>query len=303
MKPKTMILMVVAVACGLGASYMTSRLLADRNHEIEKVPILVAKKKLNMGELIKAPEELFEERLFPKGDEPKMAINEFEKLKGQQLKRPLRAGDFVTADDLRGDNSLGLDTQLPDGHQAIGIRVNPETIAGGFASLPNSKVNIISTVKRSSDRESYSKILLENVLVLAADDKMRVGEDGRAMPANVVTVALKPEDVLKLELAKTLGTISLALRKLGDVSRSEHTKVTPEGLGPDPTLPAELTNYSSPLPTPKVDIKPTPVTGKGPIPAGPVHTIDIFNGAQHQRFNIPLKDGKKKDESSDDGSK
>ena len=30
MKPKTMILMVVAVVCGLGASYMTSKLLADR---------------------------------------------------------------------------------------------------------------------------------------------------------------------------------------------------------------------------------------------------------------------------------
>ena len=28
MKPKTLILMVVAVTCGLGASYMTSRLLA-----------------------------------------------------------------------------------------------------------------------------------------------------------------------------------------------------------------------------------------------------------------------------------
>jgi len=28
MKPKTMILMAVAVVCGLGASFMTSRLLA-----------------------------------------------------------------------------------------------------------------------------------------------------------------------------------------------------------------------------------------------------------------------------------
>jgi len=30
MKPKTIILMVVAIVCGLAASYMTSRLLADR---------------------------------------------------------------------------------------------------------------------------------------------------------------------------------------------------------------------------------------------------------------------------------
>src|SRR5262245_3744180 len=293
MKPKTMILMVVAVACGLGASYMTSRLLADRNHDVEKVPVLVARKKLNMGELIKSPEEVFEEKLFPKGDEPKMAINDFQKLKDQQLKRPLRAGDFVTADDLRGDDGLGLDTQLPDGHQAIGIRVKPDEIAGGFASLPNSKVNIISTVRRSSDRESYSKILLENVLVLAADDKMRVGDDGRAMPANVVTVALKPEDVLKLELAKTLGTISLALRKLGDVSRSEYTKVTPEGLGPEPVMPSELINIVPVAPKP--DIKPASAT-KGPLPKGPVHTMNIFNGTQYYKHDIQVKTPGKKDE-------
>ena len=35
MKPKTMMLMVVAIGCGLGASYMTSRLLAERNNQTQ----------------------------------------------------------------------------------------------------------------------------------------------------------------------------------------------------------------------------------------------------------------------------
>ena len=30
MKPRTMILLVVAIVCGLAASYMTNRLLADK---------------------------------------------------------------------------------------------------------------------------------------------------------------------------------------------------------------------------------------------------------------------------------
>ena len=46
MKPKTMILMVVAVACGLAASFMTSRYLAGQNRQPaadeEKVKVLVA---------------------------------------------------------------------------------------------------------------------------------------------------------------------------------------------------------------------------------------------------------------------
>lgn len=46
MKPRTMILMVVAIGCGLGASYMTSKLLAERNQQVEAeptVPVLVAR--------------------------------------------------------------------------------------------------------------------------------------------------------------------------------------------------------------------------------------------------------------------
>ena len=41
-------LMGVAIACGLGASYMTSRLLAERQSDDEpKITVLVARKALN----------------------------------------------------------------------------------------------------------------------------------------------------------------------------------------------------------------------------------------------------------------
>src|SRR5712691_3621642 len=97
MKPKTMILMVVAITCGLGASYMTSRLLAERAtpEEQPKVTVLVAKKNLDMGANIKNPQEMFQEKQFVKDDEPKGAITDFNQLKGRVLKRSLRAGDWV----------------------------------------------------------------------------------------------------------------------------------------------------------------------------------------------------------------
>src|SRR2546430_3518288 len=81
MKPKTLILMVVAVTCGLGASYMTSRLLAERQpEETEKVPILVLKKNLDMGTTIKKVDDFFEVKQFTKGEEPKNAITKPEEL-------------------------------------------------------------------------------------------------------------------------------------------------------------------------------------------------------------------------------
>ena len=62
MKPKTMILMVVAVACGLGASYMTSKLLANRNNTpapVETVDVLVTTAKVPAWQPIKEPEYTF----------------------------------------------------------------------------------------------------------------------------------------------------------------------------------------------------------------------------------------------------
>jgi hypothetical protein len=61
MKPKTMILMVVAIGCGLGASYMTSKLLAERGQQQgeQQVPVLVAKQKIQPWIPIKEPERLF----------------------------------------------------------------------------------------------------------------------------------------------------------------------------------------------------------------------------------------------------
>jgi pilus assembly protein CpaB len=230
MKPKTMILMVVAVTCGLGASYMTSRLLAERQPlDEEKVEILVAKKKLDMGMTIKNVDDLFEIKRFTRGEEPKNAVVDKKDLQGRVLKVPRREGDSVSGEDLLSADDVGISSLMAQGYRAIGIRVTPESIASGFASLPLSRVDLIWTVKRTNDKDSFSQVLLENVLVLAADTRT-VREGGNAMPANVVTVALKPEDDLKIAMAREMGSISLVLRKFNDHQKAEVTKLTVEEL-------------------------------------------------------------------------
>src|SRR5262249_45980929 len=229
MKPKTMILMIVAVTCGLGASYMTSRLLADRANAVddsEKVSVLVPRKNLEMGFLIKNPSELFEEKAFTKGDEPRDGMLDLTLLKGRQLKRPLRKGDHVSEEDLFEKNKVGISGMLPEGHVAVGIRVNPESIAGGFASLPHSRVDGFSTQRRGDDKSSHSMLLLEDVLVLAADTNPSRDPDNKAQLATVVTLALKPEEVAKISLAKEYGPLTLALRGFGARKLDHEVKVT-----------------------------------------------------------------------------
>ena len=232
MKPKTIILMVVAIVCGLGASYMTSRLLAEREEqpervvvqEVPKVKLLVAKKALPLGQTIKDAQALFVEKTFSRDDAPKDVVTDYKALQGKTLRRPLRAGDHVFVDDVR-EGPVTLD--VPPGMRAVGLRVTIDAIASGFASLPGSKVDIIWNSKGNNADDTVSLKLLQNVLVLAADTQ-DLAVEGRAAPASVVTLALNPRDAERVSLASENGSLRLILRRPDDekIHDSEFTRLS-----------------------------------------------------------------------------
>ena len=311
MKPKTLILTVVAVTCGLGASYMTSRLLAERGEQPqEKVKILVAKKNLDQGLVVKDVEEAFVAKEVPLelAEKDTVRVEDALKLKGRQLRRALKQEAVIRQDDFLGEKEMFLEGQMTDGYRAFGIRVNTESIAAGFASLPHSRVDIISTVRRGTDKESFSQVLLENVLVLAADTNTFRDESGRAMPASVVTVALKPEDVVKVSLAREMGPLSLVLRKFNDLTKSsQDLKFTGEQLLartiPSPTEVPEVNPtepaHTKPLEQPKVAVAETKPVDVVPVqppktqpkaPEGKVHRLKIFEGDRERTVEYRLDD-------------
>src|SRR5262245_49875255 len=103
MKPKTMILLAVAVGCGLVASYLTSKVLADRGNNQIEVPttkVLVAKKNLPIGTLVKEPEKYFVEKEMPITVAPKKAIGDLAQLKGRKLTKPISEDVPITDNDL-----------------------------------------------------------------------------------------------------------------------------------------------------------------------------------------------------------
>src|SRR5262249_34879641 len=130
MKPKTMILMVVAVGCGLGASYLTSKLLAERGQQGQDQTGdgLVAKKRLAPWVPIKDPENDFELKKFLADSAPKNVISDPAELKGQRLSKVLDEGKPVTKDDLLTREQLGLVAQMKPGQRAVAIKVNAESL-------------------------------------------------------------------------------------------------------------------------------------------------------------------------------
>lgn len=213
MKPKTMMLMVVAIGCGLAASYMTSRLLAERNNAVveeEKVSVLTAKIKVPAWVLIKDPEKYFEQKEVPVSIAPKKGLKEFKDVKDQRLSQGLSEGEYVLEDKLVNPEQVGLIAKLPPGMRAIALKVNAESLAGGFV-LPGYRVDVLSTM-RGGTNESMSKIILQNMLVLAVDMVANRDNQTTSMLGSTVTLAATPEEAQRLSLAGALGELRLTLR-------------------------------------------------------------------------------------------
>jgi len=209
MKPKTMILMVVAVGCGLAASYMTSKLLADRREPPpveEKVKVLVTKTKVPKGTVLKDPEKFFEIKERNKADEPKEKyFTDFVQLKDKRLKKELKAEVHVSPEDLQDRTTSTLD--VPAGYGAFGLKVTAASTAGGYV-WPGDKVDIILTQRTL---KATARTVLRDVVVLAVGDKIIRESESGSIQANTVSVALLPDDAAKVRVAETLGELSLWL--------------------------------------------------------------------------------------------
>lgn len=308
MKPKTMMLMVVAVGCGLAASYMTSRLLAERSNvqvEEAKVKVLVAKAKVPAWALIKEPEKYFEEKEFPESAVPKKALKEIKDVKDQRLSQALGEGEFVLSEKLVNSEQVGLIAKLPAGMRAIALKVNAESLAGGFV-LPGYRVDVVSTL-RGGAAESVSRIILQNMLVLAVDTNATRDNQTTSIIGSTVTLAATPEEAQRLSLAAAMGELRLTLRTPDDTKIvrlpaskwDDLKKPTRDASGApeeeEPT-PASVAPPVPPLPSlpapPKETTPPTTVAQKTPVkppePPATKHTMTIITGEFVQKAVFTL---------------
>jgi pilus assembly protein CpaB len=304
MKPKTIILMVVAIGCGLAASYMTSRLLADRANKDQPVPtvkVLVAIKKIPAFEPIKKPEDYFIEKEVPEGTYPSKCLRSFEDVRGQRLAKSKLEEETIFKEDILTKDQAGIYANLQPGQRAIAIRVNPEVLAGGFV-LPGCRVDFISTYT-GANGELQAETIMQNVLILAVD-QVTDRSDKQAMLASTVTVALKVEEGQRLALAARQTDIRLVLRSPDDKEKFnlppskmfDWRKPVQDGTGPEGTGGGEgeggpsgpLTRFGpgkkseaevlavAPAvdPDQAVAVEPTPA----PAPPRKTHTLTIVNG-------------------------
>lgn len=121
-------------------------------------------------------------------------------------------------------SKAGMSSLIPQGMRAMSVHVTDVTDVAGFA-LPGNFVDVIVTME-DQNKNIVSKIVLERVLVLAIAQDAVVKDESKAKVVGSVTLQVTPDQAEQLNVAGSLGTLSLTLRNQvdSDVVNTEGAK-------------------------------------------------------------------------------
>jgi pilus assembly protein CpaB len=115
----------------------------------------------------------------------------------------------------------GLTITIPEGMRAVSVEVDEVIGVAGFV-LPGTRVDVLATVMPGTDRtQTTTRIILQNVRAVAADQKYQQDIEGEPQYVTVVTLLVTPTEAEALTLAATEGRIQLALRNTLDSEEVE----------------------------------------------------------------------------------
>jgi pilus assembly protein CpaB len=157
---------------------------------------------------------------WPSSSVPPGAFAELGALNGRVVKTSVARGEpLIEAKLAPVGTKGGLSAVVAEGKRAMTVRVNDVVGVAGFA-LPGNYVDIMVNTQNEGSRrgdqdKAISKIVLERILVLAiAQESAR--DDTKPKVVNAVTLEVSPEQAENLDLARSVGTLSLVLRNQVD---------------------------------------------------------------------------------------
>lgn len=266
---RAVVMVVVAVLIGLVAVVLASQWITKQTQGSTNT-VVVARLDVNLG--TKLTPEMLKSIPWPTGNIPSGAVSDPGMLDGRVLKVSVQRDEPILDSKLAPLGTKGgLSAVVAEGKRAITVRVNDVIGVAGFA-LPGNYVDIlVNTVDDTkggtakNKDQTISKTVLEHILVLAvAQEATR--DDTKPKVVNAVTLEVTPEQAEKLDLARSVGSLSLVLRNQVDSNPAETVGVTKRELLYGESGPAEV----APAPAPKPVVKrPAPRRVVAAAPAQP----------------------------------
>lgn len=285
MRRRLALVLIVASIAGLLASALVYRVLkqasAAGHAQQDTETIVVAGVSMNMAETI-TPQHV-KLLAWPAKSVPSGAVRTLAEAEGRVVRGSIVAGEPLLegklAPQLTGKGGL-MPMLVPEGQRAVTIKVDDAIKESGFV-LPNSRVDVlVSMAKQPNSQERISKVIIQDVTVLAAGQTVEL-RDNKPVTITTVTLSLQPAQVERLALAQSEGKLTLAMRNLRDTQIVQTKGVTAASLLSD-AAPAAVAaaapktapvRVSAPLPPPRVETHAVTVL-RGNKPAEVMFTRD-----------------------------
>ncbi|MGH6672986.1 MAG: Flp pilus assembly protein CpaB [Xanthobacteraceae bacterium] len=237
MRTSTIVMIGFAVVFGLLAVFLANawlnnraaeemrNLAAQRKAAPPAHTIVVASRPLKFGDVLSA--SALREIPWPENDLPKGAFSRISELTATKrvVLMPLAANEPILAARITGPGERAtLSSLLKKDMKAVTIRVNDVNGVAGFV-LPGDHVDVLLT-RPGDNKVSVNDVVIQDARVLAVDQK---ADDTTDKPTVVKAVTLEVDETggQKLALASMVGTLSLLLRKAGEVADDKTREVTP----------------------------------------------------------------------------
>jgi pilus assembly protein CpaB len=213
------LIMVLALLFGGSAAVGVNKYVTDRPggaaRNVETVPVVVAVEDIPRGASLTA--RLLKTRDYPRGMQPPGTLTRVEDALDRAVFMPMVKDEPVLDGKLAPKGARrGMAALVPSGLRAFTI--NTPSVASGVAGfvLPGNKVDVLLTME--GGRGSTTSTLLQNLEILAVDQRIDAPSDNRVDPNQLrsVTLLVTPDQAARLGLGQNKGALQLSLRNPQD---------------------------------------------------------------------------------------
>lgn len=223
--PKGVIYVVLAGMAGLVATFTIHRYISVKT----KIPVTatnevaVASGDVYPGTALNS--SLVTMTSWPTNLIPSRAASSLRQVEGRVVVMPIAKGEPILFTKLAPEGTAaGLGALLDENKRALSLRVDDVSGVAGFVH-PGDHVDVLVDLPVPNGSEHFTKIILQNVVVLSAGQFWEQNNERKPVLVNTVTLELTPEESEVLTLASNQGKIRLALR-----SRQNKTLVQTSGV-------------------------------------------------------------------------
>lgn len=220
---RLIIVLVLALISGLLAGWLALQIIGNRTDRApgtataSTAEIVVAARDLPLGRVLTA--EDVKVIGWPGDAIPENASTTVEEVLGRGIITPVTMNEPLLAGKMAvKEAGGGLPIVISEGMRAVSVRVNEVIQVAGFV-MPGTHVDVFVTIEPPEGQSGgpVTKLVLENVTVLTANQIVQTAPNGEPTSATVVTMLVSPDDAEKLIHAANKGQIQLGLRNTLDM--------------------------------------------------------------------------------------